>query len=80
MARRYGKLPTEILSLDLEEYALNNVVLGTALKYEASARKGKPMVLSRGGDDGAGVRSALETVFARTVGRPKRGTITKRGK
>ena len=45
MAKRYGKLPTEVLSLDLDEYALNGIVLETALKFEASVRAGTPMLL-----------------------------------
>jgi hypothetical protein len=60
MAKRYGKLPTEILSLDLDEYAINGIILHTALKYEASVHSGNPMVLSRGWDRDESMKAAID--------------------
>jgi hypothetical protein len=64
LARRYGKLPTQILALPLDELALNNIILETSLQYEASARRGRPMMLSRG-DDKQDVPGKLDSIFER---------------
>lgn len=60
MAMRYGKLPTEVLSLDLDEYALNWIVLETALRYEASVRSGTPMLLHHGWDRDERMKATLD--------------------
>ena len=69
MAKRYGKLPTEILSLDLDEYALNGIILQTALKYEASVHSGKPMLLSRGWDKDESMKAAIDGALFRASNR-----------
>ena len=76
MAKRYGKLPTEILSLDLDEYALNVVILHTALKYEASVHEGKPMLLSRGWDKEESMKAAIDGALFRASNR--RTTVMRR--
>lgn len=74
MATRYGKLPSEILGLTLEEFSLNHAVFSLGIKYEASCRKGRPMALSGSGDDG-GLPDKLDAIFGRVNSRrniPKR--------
>jgi len=39
IGKRYGKLPSELLKLNLNDYALNIVVTNTALKEEARLQK-----------------------------------------
>ena len=72
MARRYGKLPTEILSLDLDEYALNGIILETALKLEKSVREGSPMLLTRGWDKEESMKSAIDMALFRASGGKRR--------
>jgi hypothetical protein len=78
IAARYGKLPTEILDLSIEDFSLNSLVLSTALKYEASARKGHTMRLSRGGDPREEVVGQLEDMFAKVNSRPKNSAKRRR--
>ena len=74
MATRYGKLPTEILSLDVDDFSLNTIVMNTGLSYEASVKRGKPMRLSRGSDDPMNLPRKLDDIFDKLVGKkaPKR--------
>ena len=78
MAKRYGKLPTEVLSLDLDEYALNGIVLETALKFEASVRAGTPMLLHHGWDRDERMREALDGALRRASGGRKSGGARRR--
>ena len=78
MAKRYGKLPTEVLSLDLDEYALNGVVLETALKFEASVRAGTPMLLHHGWDRDERMKEALDGALQRASGGRKSGGARRR--
>ena len=73
MAKRYGKLPTEVLSLDLDEYALNGIVLETALKFEASVRAGTPMLLHHGWDRDERMKESLDGALRRASGGRKCG-------
>ena len=78
MAKRYGKLPTEVLSLDLDEYALNGIVLETALKFEASVRAGTPMLLHHGWDRDERMKEALDGALRRASGGRKSGGARRR--
>ena len=78
MAKRYGKLPTEVLSLDLDEYALNGIVLETALKFEASVRAGTPMLLHHGWDRDERMKEALDGALHRASGGRKSGGARRR--
>jgi len=78
MAKRYGKLPTEVLSLDLDEYALNGIVLETALKFEASVRAGTPMLLHHGWDRDERMKEALDGALQRASGGRKSGGARRR--
>ena len=78
MAKRYGKLPTEVLSLDLDEYALNGIVLETALKFEASVRAGTPMLLHHGWDRDERMKEALDGALNKACGGMKSGVARRR--
>lgn len=39
IGKRYGKLPSELLKLDINDYTLNLVVANTAIKEEEKQRK-----------------------------------------
>ena len=78
IAKRYGKLPTEVLSLDLDEYALNGIVLETALKFEASVRAGTPMLLHHGWDRDERMKEALDGALRRASGGRKSGGARRR--
>ena len=78
MAKRYGKLPTEVLSLELDEYALNGIVLETALKFEASVRVGTPMLLHHGWDRDERMKEALDGALRRASGGRKTGGARRR--
>ena len=68
MAKRYGKLPTEILDLDIDEFSLNNIIFSIGMKYEASARKGRPMALVGSVEDGMELPAKLDAIFGRVAG------------
>jgi len=78
MAKRYGKLPTEVLSLDLDEYALNGIVLETALKFDASVRAGTPMLLHHEWDRDERMKEALDGALRRASGGRKTGGARRR--
>jgi len=77
MAVRYGKLPTEILDLDLDAFSLNHIIFAIGMKYEASLKKGRPMTLTSYADDGMELPAKLDSIFGQVSGRKKTG---KRGK
>ena len=68
MATRYGKLPTEILDLPLDEFSLNTIILTMGTRYEASVRKGRPMVLTGPDDD---LPAKLDAIFSKLSGRKR---------
>ena len=63
MARRYGRLPTDLLSMTIQEYSINEMVMRIGAEYESSQVKGKPMILSDGRGDRAEVANKLINFF-----------------
>lgn len=68
MARRYGKLPTEVLDLTVEDFTLNTIIFSMGMKFEASVKRGRPLVLSGSADD---LPSKMDAIFGRIAGRKK---------
>lgn len=72
MAHRYGKLPSEIIALSVEDFSLNRIVLEMGAKYEKSIVKGKPLILSSGDDDVMALPRKLDAMLARVSGARRR--------
>lgn len=72
MAVRYGKLPSEILNLTVEEFSINSIVFELGTKYEHSARSGKPMVLSSGTDDPMELPRKLDAMLSQVSGKKRK--------
>jgi hypothetical protein len=70
MALRYGKLPTEILDLDIDRFSLNCIIFSIGMKYEASLKKGRPLVLTTSADDDEGMElpKKLDAIFGKVSG------------
>lgn len=79
MALRYGKLPTEVLDLDIDRFSLNCIIFSIGMKYEASLKRGKPLVLTTSADDDEGMElpRKLDSIFGKVSGKIK---SRKRGK
>ena len=69
MAVRYGKLPSEILSLDLDEFSLNSTIFSIGTKYEASVKRGHPLVLTTSAEDGMELPAKLDAILGRVAGK-----------
>ena len=65
MAHRYGCLPTEIMSQDVDEFSLNLMILYTGIEYENSVKTGKPIVLDNGDTSAATVSKNVRSILSR---------------
>ena len=72
IASRYGRLPSEVMSLDLDDFTINKIVCRTAVEYEVSVRKGKPKTLKTGRESNQDLKRKLDAMLAQVSGKRRK--------